>query len=136
MSLSTFDDLLAAARAQPQPQRLLFVFTRAELPADATEEERSLFAEGVGGALVPTVCVDKSPDEIAGFAQLQAESRDAVDHWDIVFVAAMEGRAGVPPSADEAEQPLRMMVEQVRIGRIGRFLAVDATGRLVELGAR
>jgi hypothetical protein len=36
MDITTFDDLLTAARAQPQPQRLLFVFAGIELPDDAT----------------------------------------------------------------------------------------------------
>lgn len=135
MQLATFDDLLSAARSQAQPQRLLFVFARAELPRDATEEERLLFEQGLGGALEPAVCVDRSPDEVAGFDQLLAESRQALEHWDILFVAAMEGRAGVAPNPDEAEQPLRMMVEQIRAGRIGRFLAVDRSGRIVELDA-
>ena len=32
MDISNFDDLLAAARAQPLPQRLLMVFAAIELP--------------------------------------------------------------------------------------------------------
>lgn len=35
MTLSTFDDLLQAAKSQPAPQRPLFVFAGVELPADA-----------------------------------------------------------------------------------------------------
>ena len=38
---------------------LLFVFAGAELPDDATPEQRQRFAEGAGGALVPLMCVDK-----------------------------------------------------------------------------
>ena len=34
MKISSFEDLLQAARQQPEPQRLLFVFADAELPAD------------------------------------------------------------------------------------------------------
>ena len=40
MDISTFDDLLAAARAQPQPQRLLMVFAAVELPDDARRTRR------------------------------------------------------------------------------------------------
>ncbi|MEO8923737.1 MAG: ribonucleotide reductase subunit alpha, partial [Caldimonas sp.] len=36
MSISSFDDLLRAAREQPEPQRLLFVFAGAELPDDSS----------------------------------------------------------------------------------------------------
>lgn len=131
--METFDDLLAASQCQPEPQRLLLVFASAELPGDATPAERALFEQGHGGALEPKVCVDKSPMEVTSFAGLLAESRSALDHWDILFVAAMDGRAGVAPNSDEAAQPLRMMVEQIRGGRIAKFLAVDRTGKLVDL---
>ncbi|MBS3959221.1 MAG: ribonucleotide reductase subunit alpha [Xanthomonadaceae bacterium] len=131
--METFDDLLAAARQQAEPQRLLLVFTRAECPADASPAERAAFERGEGGALVPAVCVDKLPADIASFEALAAESKAAIDDWRILFVAAMDGRGGHAPNADEAVQPLRMMVEQIKGGRIARFLAVDRDGRLVNL---
>ncbi len=128
-----FDDFLAAAGGQPDPQRLLLVFARAECPPDATAAERAAFERGEGGALAPAVCVDKLPGEIASFAALLEESKAAIPDWRILFVAAMDGRGGHPPNSDEAVQPLQMMVEQVKGGRIARFLAVDRDGRLVEL---
>ncbi len=48
MDISTFDDLLAAARAQPQPQRLLFVFAAIELPDDATPPSAPAFEQRPG----------------------------------------------------------------------------------------
>lgn len=131
--MQTFDDFLVAAASQPEPQRLLLVFARAECPPDATPAERSAFERGEGGALAPAVCVDKLPSEIASFASLMAESKAAIDDWRILFVAAMEGRGGHAPNTDEAVQPMRMMVEQIKGGRIARFLAVDRAGRLVNL---
>ena len=133
MALSTFTDLLEAARSQSEPQRLLLVFAVAELPRDATDEEKARFARGEGGALAPRVCVDKRPDEIGSFQALLEESRGALDHWDILFVAAMDGRGGIAPNPDEAVQPMRMMVEQIKGGRIARFAAVDRNGQLVDL---
>ena len=65
MEITSFDDLLHAASAQPEPQRLLFVFAGVELPDDATPAQRERFAAGQGGALVPMMCVDKRPEEIA-----------------------------------------------------------------------
>ena len=117
-----FDDFLAAAGGQPEPQRLLLVFARAECPPDATAAERAAFERGEGGALAPAVCVDKLPEEIASFAALLEESKAAIPDWRILFVAAMDGRGGHPPNSDEAVQPLQMMVEQVKGGRIARFL--------------
>lgn len=133
MSLHDFSDLLQAARQQPEPQRLLLVFTAAELPRDPTPEEIAGFERGEGGALAPVVCVDKLPDEIASFAALLDESRQTVVAWDILFVASLPGRGGFAPNSDEAVQPLQMMVEAIKGGRIGEFLAVNREGELVQL---
>lgn len=133
MSLHDFSDLLQASRQQPEPQRLLLVFTAAELPRDPTPDEIAGFERGEGGALAPVVCVDKLPDEIASFAALLDESRRAVAAWDILFVASLPGHGGFAPNSDEAAQPLQMMVEAIRGGRIGEFLAVNREGELVQL---
>ncbi len=49
MIIIGFQSLLDAARQQPEPQRLLLVFTRAELPEKATAEQRAKFEQGEGG---------------------------------------------------------------------------------------
>lgn len=133
--MQTFNDLLAAARAEPEPQRLLLVFAAAELPPDANEAERAAFERGEGGALVPNVYVDKLAEDIADFAALKAESELTGQPWQILFVAALSGRGGHPPNPDEAAQPMRLMIEQIRSGHIARFLAVDRNGDLVQLQA-
>jgi len=71
MTISSFDDLLLAACQQAQGQRLLLVFAAAELPDDASPEQRAGFAQGAGGALVPAMCVDKTPEEIGNFERLK-----------------------------------------------------------------
>lgn len=133
MSLHDFSGLLEAAHTQHEPQRLLFVFAAAELPADATAAEKQRFERGEGGALAPVLCVDKAPEEIRDFAALAEESRLTGIEWDILFVAAMSGRGGHPPSSDEASQPLQLMVEAIKSGRIGEFIAVDRNGEFVQL---
>lgn len=133
MSIQDFSGLLDAARMQAEPQRLLLVFATAELPDDASADERARFERGEGGALVPAMCVDKSPQEIADFAALLAESRETGVDWVILFVAAMSGRAGREPSSEDAAQPLQAMVEAVKDGRIGEYLAVDRDGNTVQL---
>ncbi|MEO8160643.1 MAG: ribonucleotide reductase subunit alpha [Arenimonas sp.] len=135
MSLQNFADVLDAARRQPEPQRLLLVFAAAELPRDATAQDKAAFERGEGGALAPKVCVDKRPEEIGSFERLVEESRETGVTWDILFVAALGGRGGFAPNPDEAVQPLRMMVEAIKGGRIADFLAVDKQGSLVQLAA-
>lgn len=136
MSLRDFSGLLRAAQAQAEPQRLLLVFAAAELPDDATADERLRFERNEGGALAPALCVDKAPEEIRDFAFLADEARMTGIDWDILFVAAMSGRGGHPPSSDEAVQPLRFMVEAIKGGRIGQFLAFDRHGGIVQLERR
>jgi hypothetical protein len=131
MNITHFDDLLQAARQQPEPQRLLFVFVAAELPSDATEAERQRFEQAGGGALKPVLCVDKLPSELGGFDALAEESARTGIDWDLVFAAGLSGRAGITPSADEAEQPLKMMVGAIETGSIGQFLAFDRQGQTV-----
>jgi len=53
MDINTFDDLLRAARQQPDPQRLLLVFAGASLSPDASTAQRAAFEAGVGGELAP-----------------------------------------------------------------------------------
>ncbi|HMN94781.1 MAG TPA: ribonucleotide reductase subunit alpha [Hydrogenophaga sp.] len=134
MNISTFDDLLGAARSQPQPQRLLFVFAGIELPDDATPAQRAGFERGEGGALVPKMCVDKSPHELTSFEQLRQEAAAMGQPWGMVFVAAMSGPPGKPPTSADADQPLQGMVEAIRQGRIQNFIPFDPQGCAVQLG--
>ena len=131
LRISSFDDLLRAARQQPEPQRLLFVFMGAELPEDSTPEQRQRFAAGAGGALVPLMCVDKAPDELSTFAALAEESRMSGPEWTMVFVAGLAGQGGRALSHDDAEAPLQRMVEAIKAGSHGSFIPFDREGQPV-----
>ncbi len=133
MNISSFEDLLRAAQQQPEPQRLLFVFTVADLPADSTAAQRAQFQAGHGGALVPLMYVDKLPSELDSFATLESESRAFGKDWSIVFVAALSGRAGEAPSSEDAEKPLQQMVEAIKAGSLGSFIPFDRQGETVNL---
>lgn len=133
MTLTHFTDLLTMARQQEEPQRLLMVFSSAELPGDADAVQKEAFSRGEGGALAPVLCVDKLPEDIQSFEDLAKQAALTGLNWDILFVAAMNGRAGVAPNEDEAVQPLKMMVEAVKNGRISQFAAIDRNGEIVAL---
>ena len=134
MDISSFNDLLAASRAQPEPQRLLFVFCVAELPDDATEAQRRAFAEGHGGVLVPVMCADKLPDELVGMETLVAESTQFDRDWTLAFVASLGGRGTRAPTSQEAEEPMQRMVAQVKAGQISGFIPFNRAGQTVALG--
>ncbi|GAB3749754.1 ribonucleotide reductase subunit alpha [Lysobacter olei] len=134
MSLATFQDLLDAATRQPEPQRLLFVFARVDLPEHATDDQRERYEQREGGTLSPCLCVDKAPAEVASFDALAAESANTGQDWDIVFVGSLSGRAGIAPSTDEAAQPLRFMVNAINNGRVSDFAAFDRSGAVLQFG--
>ena len=133
MNISNFDDLLRAARTQPEPQRLLFVFARAVLPDNSTPEQRARFEAGEGGALAPLMAVDRTPDDLGTFAALVEESRQFGTDWAVVFVASLPGRAGRAPTSKEADQPLQRMIESIKAGSIGSFIPFDRRGEPVQL---
>ncbi|HOC10496.1 MULTISPECIES: ribonucleotide reductase subunit alpha [Thermomonas] len=134
MSLASFQDLLDAAHRQPEPQRLLFVFAKVELPENASAQQRERFENREGGTLTPSLCVDKAPADIESFAALVAESATTGQAWDMVFVGSLAGRAGIAPSADEAAQPLRFMVNAINNGQVAQFATFDRNGAVLQFG--
>lgn len=132
MEISNFNDLLRAARAQQEPQRLLFVFTAAELADDSTADERGRFEAGEGGALVPVMSVDKAPDDLIDFVSLADESRQFGKPWTVVFVAAMSGRNGAAPLVVDVEQALDRMTEAIKTGNLAAFIPFDHDGDTVQ----
>lgn len=128
MDISSFDDLLKAALAQPEPQRLLLVFAVAELPEDSSPEERARFEAGEGGALVPRMCVDKLPGEVGSFAALVEEARQTGCDWAMVFAASLPGRGGRAPTSEEAGPVLERMVASIKSGSFGAYLPFDRQG--------
>lgn len=123
---------MVKALEQTEPQRLLFVFTRSELPKDYNKTEQQAFNADEGGNLIPVVCVDKTLDECDDFAGLVTESQYTGQDWQIVFVAALFGKTGVLPSSNETEQALNRMIESIHQGLIANFLAFNRNGNFVE----
>lgn len=134
MNIASFDDLVRAARMQPQPQRLLFVFANAEIPEDSTPEQRARYEAGQGGALTPLMSVDKVPAELSTFSALVEESRGFGPDWAIVFVAGLSGQDGRAPTSEEADQSLQRMVESIKTGAFGSFMPFDRQGHPVLFG--
>jgi hypothetical protein len=133
MDITSFDDLLLAARQQRAPQQLLFVFAGAELPADANDAQRADYEAGLGGELAPLMCVDKAAAALAGFDALCSEAARAGPPWAIVFAAALSGRDGRPPSAADTDAALQHMVAAVQGGRLDGMLPFNRAGEPVHL---
>jgi hypothetical protein len=133
MHIEHFNDLLTAARAQPLPQRLLYVFAGVELPGDANAAQRAAFEAGQGGAMTPLMCVDKGPDELGSFDALVAEAAQFGHDWVLVFSAALSGTRQQAPTRTDADLPLQSMVEAIKRGELGAYLPFDRQGLPVQL---
>lgn len=135
MNISNYQDLLNAANSQAKPQRMLFVFTKAELPGEHTKGQQEEFEARKGGALMPVMCVDKLASGRVSFATLLEESSHTGKDWDIVFVACMNSKSAVATESDEAEKPMEEMVKSIQVGSIGNYLAFNCGGEMVRLKA-
>ena len=134
MHIIHFNDLLQAARHEPLPQRLLFVFAAIELPPDSTAQQRADFDAGHGGTLTPIMCVDKNPQEFGSFAALCAEAAQFQQPWGLVFAAALSGTPGQAPADRAVDDAFKAMVENLKQGRLERYLAFDRDGQPVQIG--
>ncbi len=127
-----YKTLLVVGREQLEPQRFLFVFLEATLPDNYNDEEKQRFESGHGGELTPIMYVDKSLDELTDFADLVSESKQMNHDWTIVLVACLSGQNGLPPTPEQAEEPLNMMVQAVHNGSaFSKYLAFDQQGILL-----
>ncbi|MBB5204992.1 hypothetical protein HNQ51_002311 [Inhella inkyongensis] len=129
MDIACFDDLLAAARAQTEPQRLLLVFAAAECEPDASPAQRAAHAAGEGGVLRPLMCVDKAPAELADFAALRREAAAAGPPWTLLFAAALSGRS----DAAEVQRLLDLMLRRIETGELEGLIPFDGAGNAVRL---
>lgn len=134
MDIRHFNDLLAAARQQAEPQRLLLVFVVASLPPNASAAQRASFEAGESGELAPLACVDKDPAEWPDFAAVQAEAQAMAQGWALVFAAALSGQAGQAPAPAQVEAALQRMVDAVKSGQLSGMVPFGRDGEVVQLG--
>ncbi len=80
---------------------------------------------------MPLMCVDKRPDELTSFAALAQESSQFGHAWGLVFAAALSGSINQAPTSQEADEPLRRMVESIKQGQVGAFIPFDIQGQPV-----
>lgn len=135
-SIEHFNDLLQMAHAQPEQQRLLFVFVSTELPEAATPEQVRRYEEREGGALIPLFCADKLPEEVASFDALVTESTQferPTQRWELVFTAALPGTLLKPPTEEDAQPHLERMVEAIKTGMVESYLPFNRLGEPVLL---
>ncbi len=132
IEITDYKSLLAVGRQQSEPQRFLFVFLQALLPDDHNDEDKERFHSGQGGQLQAIMCVDKDLDQLSNFNDLVIESKQMEQEWSMVLIACLSGVNGLPPTSEQAEEPLKMMVQAVQNGGdLSKYLAFDRQGDLL-----
>lgn len=131
MDIFSYKDLIRAAKSQSDSQKLLFVFTQADLPEEASSQQKENFLAGGGGVLLPVMYVDKLPDEVKNFSTLVEQSMEMKAEWKIVFVAALSGEGDVIPSMEKIENSFLKMIESIKKGKFENFIAFDRNGDIV-----
>jgi len=132
IEITDYESLLTVGRQQAEPQRFLFVFLQASLPEEHNDEDKQRFHSGQGGELTAIMCVDKNLNELSDFSDLVTESKQMEQDWNIVLIACLSGNNGIAPTAEDAEQPLKAMVQTVQNGGdLSKYLAFDEKGTLL-----
>ncbi len=126
--IKLFKDLLKMSLEQEQPQRLLFLFAKADAqnPKKSKKHQR--------GTITPVMCVDKLPEELTSFADLVKEADSIEKNWNFVFIASLSGEQGMTPTSDDAEPFLNKMTHDVESGNgVGRYVVFDRDENPIEL---
>jgi hypothetical protein len=132
IEITDYKSLLAVGKQQSDPQRFLFVFLQASLPDEHDDADKQRFHSGQGGELKAIMYVDKDLAELTDFADLVTESKQMEQDWSLVLIACLSGVNGMPPTTEEAEQPLKTMVQTVQNGGdLSKYLAFDKQGDLL-----
>jgi len=132
IEITDYQSLLAVGKLQEEPQRFLFVFLQASLPDDHNELDKKHFQSGQGGELHAIMCVDKDLAELTDFTELVNESKQMEQDWSIVLIACLAGINGIQPTAEQADEALKMMVQTVQNGGdLSKYLAFDKQGDLL-----
>jgi len=124
----SWNELVAMAEQQEEPQRLLFVFSKFEVREGEDPNDGA-----ADFSVEPVMYNDKPVDDISSFEELVKETQEAEFHWDVVFVAGLGGSNGELPSPETAEDHLQKMIRAIYQGQIQHFAAYNQSGEKVEL---
>ncbi len=125
-----FSQLLGMATQQEQPQRLLFLFAKAQSTSSKSASDK----DARTGVIEPRMCVDKLPSELSDYAALVKEADSVEKDWNFVFVAGLSGENGVAPSSESAERYLNKMTHDLSSGlNIAQYVVFDRAGQPIEM---
>ena len=116
------------ALKQDEPQRLLFLFAKADQEEAADRGRR--------GTISPVMVVDKLLEEITNFEKLITEADMLTKEWNFIFIGALSGQNGTSPSAADAQPHLDEMTKSLETGQgLSRYMLLDREDKVISLRA-
>ncbi|TMP29085.1 ribonucleotide reductase subunit alpha [Pseudoalteromonas rubra] len=120
--MSKFQELLTMSRYQPEPVKLLMLFTKANVESASNDVNK--------GFIEPVMCVDKLPNELSDYEALCKEADVINPDWDLVFLTSIN--ADVDSSI--IDKSMKSMVSDVQTGKnTSMYVVLDRQDNLVEL---
>lgn len=125
--MSTFTQLLDTAKAQTEPQRLLFLIAKTETSGKAKNDLQR-------GTISPVMCVDKLPEELTDFKHFTHEADQITKDWDLILIAGISGENGEAPDTLSVEPILNKMANDLMQGQeLSRYLILDRHENRIEI---
>lgn len=122
--MKNFEQLIALAHKQVHPQRLLFVFARAE--------DQLKNGKYSSGQISPVICTDKSLKDLVSFESLVSEADEYSSDWNIVLISSFENRDGSEPTSEQADEKLKLFVSILTEGKsLNQFTIIDREQRVI-----
>lgn len=127
--IETFDDLVAAAAAEPEPSKLLVVLVRAE-PVHHRQPDGTAVAAENEGNLTPMMVRDLPLNPELRLDDVIAAADETRQPWQFLLLAILAGRDGRAPGRDECDIHLKRMAKAILTGGdLSRFACFDRQGR-------
>lgn len=129
MNINNFNDLVNEAKKQNIPQRMLFLFAKAE-------SLKGVFAvKHKSGTITPVMCADKLPEEIKTFQDLVTEADGISRNWNFVFIATFGDNPLQAPSSKDADSYLKRMCDDLAEGKdLSKYVVLDRDESPVVIG--
>jgi hypothetical protein len=130
-TLDSLDDLLALARAEPDPCRLLTVIVKADPVHQNVNGKEEAMDEGV---LQPLMVRDWPVTGDLSMESIVAAADEVTSDWRFLMTAILPGANGTAPTPDECTPHLEHMAKALTLGDgLGAFVFFDREGTPVQV---
>jgi len=124
---------LNIARQQKEPQIMILVLAKSELPSNHSQSQKNCYINKEGGHLAPIAGVHKLPSDLADFSQFCDEARHIDEKWDAVFVTTLSGINSTLPTQKAIDSAFEKVIHAIRNGLVDQFLIFNRDGTPLQL---